>query len=144
VAAAAANGATVALVERELEEEIPLVVVDDVVAALGALATHVLAKLRADHELTVIGVTGSNGKTSTKNMLRAALSQFGSTIAPRESFNNEVGAPISMLPGGRTWCWWPRVNRLPSAHVQARHRCGTQGWHGARRRIWRHRCDRIH
>lgn len=97
VAAAAANGATVALVERELEEEIPLVVVDDVVAALGALATHVLAKLRADHELTVIGVTGSNGKTSTKNMLRAALSQFGSTIAPRESFNNEVGAPISML-----------------------------------------------
>ncbi|MFM5903731.1 MAG: UDP-N-acetylmuramoyl-tripeptide--D-alanyl-D-alanine ligase [Microbacteriaceae bacterium] len=97
VAAAAANGAKVALVERELEEQIPLVVVSDVVEALGVLATHVLARLRADHELTVVGITGSNGKTSTKNMLRAVLSQFGSTIAPRESFNNEVGAPISML-----------------------------------------------
>ncbi len=97
VATAAAAGAVAALVERELEEQIPLVVVPNVVAALGQLATLVLDRLRALGNLTVIGVTGSNGKTSTKNMLREALSQFGSTIAPRESFNNEVGAPISML-----------------------------------------------
>jgi UDP-N-acetylmuramoyl-tripeptide--D-alanyl-D-alanine ligase len=45
----------------------------------------------------VIGVTGSNGKTTTKNMLRTVLSEFGNTIAPEESFNNEVGAPYSML-----------------------------------------------
>ncbi len=97
VATAAAAGAVAALVERELEEQIPLVVVPNVVTALGQLATLVLDRLRALGNLTVIGVTGSNGKTSTKNMLREALSQFGSTIAPRESFNNEVGAPISML-----------------------------------------------
>jgi len=97
VATAASAGAVAAMVERELEQAIPLVVVDDAVAALGALATLVLGRLRALGKLTVIGVTGSNGKTSTKNMLRETLSCFGQTIAPRESFNNEVGAPISML-----------------------------------------------
>lgn len=97
VAAAAKAGAVAALVQREIEAEIPLVIVSDVVLALGQLATLVLDRLRALGKLTVIGVTGSNGKTSTKNMLREALSQFGPTIAPRESFNNEVGAPISML-----------------------------------------------
>ena len=97
IASAAAAGATAALVQREVEQDIPVVVVDDVVVALGQLATVVIAKLRELGNLTVIGVTGSNGKTSTKNMLNAVLSQFGNTIAPRESFNNEVGAPISML-----------------------------------------------
>jgi UDP-N-acetylmuramoyl-tripeptide--D-alanyl-D-alanine ligase len=97
IASAAAAGATAALVQREVEQDIPVVVVDDVVVALGQLATAVIAKLRELGNLTVIGVTGSNGKTSTKNMLNAVLSQFGNTIAPRESFNNEVGAPISML-----------------------------------------------
>jgi UDP-N-acetylmuramoyl-tripeptide--D-alanyl-D-alanine ligase len=97
VAAAANSGAVAALVQREIDATIPLVVVADVVVALGQLATLVLDRLRALGKLTVIGVTGSNGKTSTKNMLREALSQFGPTIAPRESFNNEVGAPISML-----------------------------------------------
>ena len=97
IASAAAAGATAALVQREVEQDIPVVVVDDVVVALGRLATEVIGRLRALGNLTVIGVTGSNGKTSTKNMLNAVLSRFGNTIAPRESFNNEVGAPISML-----------------------------------------------
>jgi len=97
IGAAAAAGATAALVQREVESDIPVVLVDDVVAALGKLATAVIAKLRILGNITVIGVTGSNGKTSTKNMLNAVLSRFGNTIAPRESFNNEVGAPISML-----------------------------------------------
>jgi UDP-N-acetylmuramoyl-tripeptide--D-alanyl-D-alanine ligase len=47
--------------------------------------------------LQVIGITGSNGKTSTKNMLRAVLSKVGSTVAPRDSFNNEVGLPLTVL-----------------------------------------------
>ena len=97
IGAAAAAGATAALVQREVESDIPVVLVDDVVAALGKLATAVIARLRILGNITVIGVTGSNGKTSTKNMLNAVLSRFGNTIAPRESFNNEVGAPISML-----------------------------------------------
>jgi UDP-N-acetylmuramoyl-tripeptide--D-alanyl-D-alanine ligase len=97
VESALERGATVALVERVVESSITQIVVKDVVTALGLLATAVLAKLRLSGHLTVIGVTGSNGKTSTKNMLGAVLSEFGETIAPRESFNNEVGAPISML-----------------------------------------------
>jgi UDP-N-acetylmuramoyl-tripeptide--D-alanyl-D-alanine ligase len=95
--AAIEAGATALLVERELEVAVPQVIVADVVVALGLLATEVLRRLRETSKLTVIGITGSNGKTSTKNMLRAALSQFGETIAPRESFNNHVGAPLSML-----------------------------------------------
>ena len=97
VEAARERGATLALVQRPVTSALTQVVVKDVVAALGVLATHVLEALRNLGDLTVIGVTGSNGKTSTKNMLGAVLGEFGETIAPRESFNNEVGAPISML-----------------------------------------------
>lgn len=97
VEAARQNGATVALVEHIVDCQITQIVVKDVVVALGLLAKWVLSTLREAGHLTVIGVTGSNGKTSTKNMLGAVLAGFGETIAPRESFNNEVGAPISML-----------------------------------------------
>ncbi len=97
VESAREQGATLALVEHIVESELTQIVVKDVVVALGLLAKSVLSTLRETGHLTVIGVTGSNGKTSTKNMLGAVLSGFGETIAPRESFNNEVGAPISML-----------------------------------------------
>lgn len=97
VEAAVIAGAVAALVERQLPVKVPQIEVPDVVLALGQLAAAVLEQLRRKGDLTVIGITGSNGKTSTKNMLKAALEQFGETIAPRESFNNEVGAPISML-----------------------------------------------
>ena len=91
-------GAVGAIVERVLEgEDLPQIVVSNSVVALGKLAKAVLAKVKAEGRLKVIGITGSNGKTSTKNMLRAILSQFGETIAPIESYNNEVGAPISVL-----------------------------------------------
>ncbi len=73
------------------------ILVEDSVVALGLLAKAVLAKVRASGNLQVIGITGSNGKTSTKNMLRTVLSQFGNVVAPIESYNNEVGAPISVL-----------------------------------------------
>ena len=97
VASALESGAVGAIVERKVDEAISQVLVDDAVQALGKLAKFVLGKIRAEQNLKVIGITGSNGKTSTKNMLRAALSQFGHVIAPIESYNNEVGAPISML-----------------------------------------------
>lgn len=97
VEAALSNGATAAIVQRAVDVRIPQIVVEDSVNALGLLARHVLSVLRESGNLTVIGVTGSNGKTSTKNMLRATLSRFGNVIAPIESFNNEVGAPYSML-----------------------------------------------
>ena len=98
VASAKDSGAIAAVVERLLPEvELPQILVSDSVAALGKLAAAVLAETRAKTGLRVIGVTGSNGKTSTKNMLRQVLSRYGNTIAPQESYNNEVGAPISIL-----------------------------------------------
>jgi len=97
VGSALAGGAVAAVVERLVEESITQIVVEDSVAALGLLASFVVAELKSKGQLVVIGVTGSNGKTTTKNMLRTVLSEFGNTVAPQESFNNEVGAPYSML-----------------------------------------------
>ena len=97
VSAAIQKGAVAAIVERQLEEDIPQLIVKDSVVALGLLAKYVVDKVKYLGQLKVIGVTGSNGKTTTKNMLREVLSTAGETIAPEESFNNEVGAPYSML-----------------------------------------------
>lgn len=97
VAQALQAGAVAALVEHPVDVAIPQIQVGDTVLALGRLAKHVLRILKRDHGLKVVGITGSNGKTTTKNMLREVLSKVGETIAPIESYNNEVGAPYSML-----------------------------------------------
>jgi UDP-N-acetylmuramoyl-tripeptide--D-alanyl-D-alanine ligase len=97
VPAAVANGAALVIAERELEASVPLLVVADSLVALSDLAREVVARVRAAGDLKVVAVTGSNGKTTTKNMLRAILGAEGPTVAPEGSFNNEVGAPISML-----------------------------------------------
>ncbi|MDS1269402.1 UDP-N-acetylmuramoyl-tripeptide--D-alanyl-D-alanine ligase [Lipingzhangella sp. LS1_29] len=66
----------------------------EVVAALGRLARHVVAALpHAD----VIGVTGSAGKTTTKDLLAQVLEPRGSTVAAAGSFNNEIGHPLTVL-----------------------------------------------
>lgn len=91
-------GAVGAIVERPVSDsEISQIIVEDSVLALGRLAKHVLDVVRKSGNIKVIGITGSNGKTSTKNMLREILERSGQTVAPIESFNNEVGAPISIL-----------------------------------------------
>jgi UDP-N-acetylmuramoyl-tripeptide--D-alanyl-D-alanine ligase len=76
---------------------VPQIIVPDGVVALGALATDVVARVHARGALRVIAVTGSNGKTTTKNLLRAVLEKHGPTVAPQGSYNNQVGAPLSML-----------------------------------------------
>jgi UDP-N-acetylmuramoyl-tripeptide--D-alanyl-D-alanine ligase len=91
------NGAALLVVQHILELPVPQIVVEDTVLALGALATAVIARARALGRLRIIGVTGSNGKTTTKNLLRSILTPVGSTVAARESYNNEVGAPLTML-----------------------------------------------
>jgi UDP-N-acetylmuramoyl-tripeptide--D-alanyl-D-alanine ligase len=91
------NGAGLVIAERELTISAPLVVVSNGVSALAALAAEVVARVRAVGTLTVIAITGSNGKTTTKNLLRAILLREAPTVAPQGSFNNHVGAPISML-----------------------------------------------
>lgn len=91
------RGAVCAIVERRVESKITQIVVPSTLAALSKLANWLIAELRKDSELKVIAITGSNGKTTTKNMLREILSSVAPTIAPKESFNNKVGAPISIL-----------------------------------------------
>lgn len=95
VASAADAGAAVILSEQDVA--VPHVRVDSTVQALGALAAHVLRALRERGEISVIGVTGSSGKTTTKDLLGAALSAFAPTIWPVASFNNDIGLPLTVL-----------------------------------------------
>ncbi|CAN5331691.1 UDP-N-acetylmuramoyl-tripeptide--D-alanyl-D-alanine ligase [soil metagenome] len=95
--AAAENGAALLIVERPVDAVVPQLQVTDGVVALAALARIVVARVRAAGTMRVAAITGSNGKTTTKNLLRAVLESVGPTIAPQGSFNNHVGAPISML-----------------------------------------------
>jgi UDP-N-acetylmuramoyl-tripeptide--D-alanyl-D-alanine ligase len=74
---------------------LPTVVVEDAQAALQALAAHVAARLR--DRLAVAGLTGSQGKTSTKDLLAAVLSSTAPTVATIGSLNNELGLPLTLL-----------------------------------------------
>ncbi|GAA1785069.1 UDP-N-acetylmuramoyl-tripeptide--D-alanyl-D-alanine ligase [Agromyces lapidis] len=91
------RGASVLIVEHVLDLPVPQIVVADSIDALGALATEVVRRVRELGRLRIVGVTGSNGKTTTKNLLRAVLEKVGPTVAARASYNNEVGAPVTML-----------------------------------------------
>ncbi|MCU1585701.1 MAG: UDP-N-acetylmuramoyl-tripeptide--D-alanyl-D-alanine ligase [Microbacteriaceae bacterium] len=95
--AAVAAGAALLIVDHPLDLVVAQIVVADTLTALADLARSVVATVRAQGRLRVVGITGSNGKTTTKNLLRAVLSTTGPTVAPRGSFNNQVGAPLSML-----------------------------------------------
>lgn len=76
---------------------IPAVVVDDATVALGDLARAHLRRLREAGCVRVIAITGSAGKTTTKDLLAQVCSRMGPTVAPRLSFNNEVGLPLTVL-----------------------------------------------
>ncbi len=98
LAAAAANGAVLGIVSTAATDlDLPQIVVRDTVVALSLLAKHVLEAIRALGKIQVVGITGSNGKTSTKNMLRDILSRVGPTVAPQGSYNNLVGLPTTVL-----------------------------------------------
>jgi len=92
VPAALAAGATLCLVSQHVDA--PHVLVDDVELALGALARAYLALLRTEGDITVVAVTGSNGKTTTKDLLAQTLPDV---VAPVGSYNNEIGMPLTVL-----------------------------------------------
>lgn len=96
VAQAVAAGASVVLASREVGAA-SVVVVPDVERALGDLARVVLARVREQGELTVVAVTGSVGKTTTKDLIGQILSPSGATVVPQGSFNNEIGLPLTVL-----------------------------------------------
>jgi UDP-N-acetylmuramoyl-tripeptide--D-alanyl-D-alanine ligase len=70
----------------------PHILVDDTVVALGRIARAVYDRSRA----TVVGITGSSGKTTTKDLLGQVLAGHAETVAPQGSFNNEIGLPLTV------------------------------------------------
>ncbi len=96
-------GCTVALVARipeglRMEPGRALVSVADPLSALGRLAGH--CRVTALAGVTVVGITGSTGKTSTKDLTSAAIRRFRSVHANPDSFNNELGLPLTLLGAG--------------------------------------------
>jgi len=93
VAGAAGRGAAGAIVEKASDAALPQVVVRDAQAALTAFA----AAWRAASRALVLGVGGSNGKTTTKELLAAILAGAGPTLATRGNLNNHIGVPLTLL-----------------------------------------------
>src|SRR6185369_448066 len=90
--AAVAAGAVGVLGTREVDA--PTILVGDPLAAMGALARALVDRLP---QLHVIGITGSSGKTSTKDLIAQLLRRLGPAVAPPGSFNNELGLPHTVL-----------------------------------------------
>ena len=89
---ALAAGAVAAMTTREIDG-VPSIVVDDIQDGFAELARAVID---AADDLTVLAITGSSGKTSTKDLLGQVLSGHGSTVAPQGSYNSEVGVPLTV------------------------------------------------
>jgi UDP-N-acetylmuramoyl-tripeptide--D-alanyl-D-alanine ligase len=90
--AAVAAGAVVVLATRPAG--VPALIVDDVPAALASLARAVLDR---NGDLVVVGITGSSGKTTTKDLAAQLIETLGPTVSPRNSYNNEIGLPLTVL-----------------------------------------------
>jgi UDP-N-acetylmuramoyl-tripeptide--D-alanyl-D-alanine ligase len=93
VAAAAARGAVAALVDQAVPQPLPQIVVPDTLRALQQLAQA----WRETFALPVVGVAGSNGKTTVKEMTAAILSQSGPCLATQGNLNNHIGVPLTLL-----------------------------------------------
>lgn len=96
LAAAARAGAAAALVARPVEmsdgRPLPQLVVEDVAIALGQLAVA----WRESLDVQVVGITGSNGKTTVKNLVAGVLGRIGPTLATEGNYNNELGVPLTL------------------------------------------------
>lgn len=101
IGAARQAGATLILAERETTDAAgkpdPAIIVSDVTVAMGDLARYIVNAIRQHSDTTVIGITGSVGKTSTKDALAALLATQGPTVAPQGSYNSEVGVPLTVF-----------------------------------------------
>jgi len=93
VGTAQQGGAAAALVARPLPIDLPQVVVGDTLRALGDIARAVRSQQRA----RVVGITGSNGKTTVKTLLASILALHGKTHVNAGNLNNEIGLPLSLL-----------------------------------------------
>lgn len=95
-AEACARGAVALLVHRPVAIEVPQIVVAETKSALARLA----AAWRVRHEIAVVAITGSNGKTTIKEMVAAILRTQGEVAATHGNLNNEIGLPLTVLRMG--------------------------------------------
>jgi len=93
-AAAAHRAGAVAVLALRPIQNVPCVVVADPLIALARFAAAIVARVP---ELVIIGITGSSGKTSTKDLIGDLLSRWGPTVCPIGSYNNDLGLPLTML-----------------------------------------------
>ncbi len=91
---AAQKGAAALLVDRQCDSPLPQLVVEDTLVALAALARWWRERLPLRH---VVAVTGSNGKTTVKEMIGAILSTQGTTLATQGNLNNDIGVPLTLF-----------------------------------------------
>jgi len=87
------KGACALVCSKDVQSDLPVLRVEDTIAALQRLAAH----YRAKFSIPVIAITGSNGKTTTKNMLATVLSANYRVYYAKKNYNNEIGLPISIL-----------------------------------------------
>ncbi|MBS3785338.1 MAG: UDP-N-acetylmuramoyl-tripeptide--D-alanyl-D-alanine ligase [Gammaproteobacteria bacterium] len=92
VSAAAAAGASAVMVSREVDTDLPQWVVEDTRRSLVELACWI----RSQSQALTVGITGSNGKTTVKEMVSAILQEVGPTHASKGNFNNELGVPLTL------------------------------------------------
>ncbi len=85
------NGADLIIAERKIDANIPVIYVENTVKALGKLASYHKGKTK------IIGVTGSVGKTTTKDMIFSVLKEKYKVIATEGNYNNEIGVPLTLL-----------------------------------------------
>lgn len=90
---AEAKGAAGALISRGVQTALPTITVPDTRMGLGALASH----WRSQFSIPLVAVTGSNGKTTVKNMLAAILEESGAGLATQGNLNNDIGVPLTLL-----------------------------------------------
>ncbi len=93
VGTAKENGAAAAVVNALVDADIAQIAVDDAKQALGRFG----AAWRSDKDVVVVGVTGSNGKTTIKELIAACLEQKAATLATQGNLNNDIGMPLMLL-----------------------------------------------
>ena len=87
------KGASAAVVHKDIDVDLPLIKVEDTRKALGSLA----ASWRDQFKGGVVAITGSNGKTTVKEMVASILSEAGEVLATKGNFNNDIGLPLTLF-----------------------------------------------
>ena len=87
------NGAVAVISQEEVNTTVPVIMVEDTHKALGDLARY----YRSIHKIPVVGITGSTGKTTTKDIVASVLAQKYNVLKTEGNFNNDIGVPLTLF-----------------------------------------------